>query len=72
MKKMGKYVALGVAVIMVAVAACGCGAVKKEEPDVPTKYIDKADDAVEQYNEGVDQLNKTGDAAEGSEEDAQE
>jgi hypothetical protein len=51
-----------------AVVAYGCGAVKKEEPDVPTKYIKQADDAVDQYNEGVEQLNKTGDAVENTQE----
>ena len=41
----------------------GCGAVEREEPDVPTKYIEKADEAVDEYNENVEKINQNGEAA---------
>lgn len=51
---------------VMSVAVWGCGAVKKEEPVVPTRYIEKADDAVDEYNENVEKLNETGNAVDSS------
>ena len=59
MKKF-KVALMMVSVMSVAFLVCGCGPVEKEEPNVPTKYIEQADDAVEEYNENVEKLNETG------------
>ena len=63
MKKF-KVALMMVSVMSVAFLVCGCGSVEKEEPNVPTKYIEQADDAVEEYNENVEKLNETGNSVE--------
>ena len=60
MRKKAKIALLLVSVITVSALLCACGPVEKEEPDVPTNYIEKADDAVDEYNENVQKLNQTG------------
>jgi hypothetical protein len=61
--------ALFLIMMMVASASvCACGAVEKEEPDVPTKNIEKADDAVDEYNENVEKLNETGNSMDNTQE----
>lgn len=57
-----KFSMMLISVMAVSTLFFGCGKVEKEEPNVPTKYIEKADDAVEGYNENVEKLNETGNA----------
>ena len=59
MRRLKKVLVLSLLAAM-SVLVWGCGAVEKEEPDVPTKYIEKADEAVEEYNENVEKINQTG------------
>ena len=59
MKKKSKIILMMVAMV-VSTMFVGCGPVEKEEPNVPTQYIEKADDAVEEYNKNVEKLNETG------------
>ncbi len=60
MKKKSKIILMMVAAMVVSTMFVGCGPVEKEEPNVPTQYIEKADDAVEEYNKNVEKLNETG------------
>lgn len=46
----------------VAVFTCACGDEDKVQPQAPTKYVREADETVDEYNEGVQQINETGDA----------
>ena len=68
MRRLKKVLVVSMLAAMSAIV-WGCGAVEKEEPDVPTKYIKEADDAVDQYNENVDKLNQTGDSVEKAEQE---
>lgn len=58
---MNKMKRLLVVACMTVVAATlfGCGPVKKEEPEVPTNYIKKADETVDEYNENVEKIDET-------------
>lgn len=57
-----KYALMIVSVMTVSMLFVGCGSEEKEESVVPTRYIDKADDAVEEYNENVQKIDQTDDA----------
>lgn len=60
---MKRYLAATV-IIGISVVFCGCGDEDKVQPQAPTKYVREADETVDEYNEGVNQINETGDAVE--------
>ena len=64
MSKNVKNIMAFILMLGVSLAACGCGDADKVQPQAPTKYVREADETVDEYNVGVDQINKTGDALE--------
>ena len=65
--KILKGTLLGLGMMGVAVFACACGDEDKVEPQNPTKYIRQADETVDEYNEGVNQINEASDAMDNAE-----
>ena len=63
MKRLKRVLIVG-AIAGISVFAWGCGDEEDNEIEPPTKYIKQADEAVDQYNEGVKQLEQTGDSVE--------
>lgn len=64
MSKLTKGLTVIIFVCGVSLLACGCGSQEQTEPQVPTKYVKEADEAVDQYNENVEKINETGNSVE--------